>query len=240
MMMRVAVLAAFAGTAMSRSPAVETARDVIRQHVQAMGGEAAVARLTSRTIWATYTITGSGERGALQVFTARPNKRAIKVSPADVGSETIVFDGERGWTVTAGSAPKAVGKNVLAELRDESTFDFELHPDSLFRSIELIGESNFDGRRCRTLRVVSVTQREWFEYYDVQTGLLAGRSGHHETNKEAVTLKMIFSDYATFDGVKLPRKIVFRMGGVEQVIRVMTVKHNGVSDAVFAPPAGLR
>ena len=41
-------------------------------------------------------------------------------------------------------------------------------------------------------------------------------------------------------GVRLPRKITLRAGGVTEIVRVIDVKSNAVDDAVFELPAKLR
>ena len=41
-------------------------------------------------------------------------------------------------------------------------------------------------------------------------------------------------------GVRLPRKITLRAGGVTEIVRVIDVKSNAVDDAVFELPARLR
>jgi hypothetical protein len=217
-----------------------SAREVIKRHVDAVGGAEALARVTSRYIWAGYEIPARHVRGSVEVFAARPNKRVIKLAYPEIGAEVTGFDGTRGWTVAASGTAKPVVGAQLFELRDQSVFDFDSHADSLFRAIETVEETEFDGRTCYRLRLISITQREWSEYYDRATGLFAGSFAPHDTEKGRVTVKTVVRDYAVFNGVRLPTRITLSTAGVDEVIRVRTVKTNTVSSSEFELPRSLR
>jgi hypothetical protein len=222
------------------STALPPAREVIKRHVAAIGGEVALARFNSRYVWGTYDRPARRLKGKVEVYAARPGRRLIKIHYPDVGTETTVFDGTNAWTVNAGGTPRLIDRRQLPQLRDESVFDLDLHADSLFRVAETVEETDFEGRRCVKLHLVSTSQREWWEFYDVKTGLFAGSIAQRETDKEPVTLRTVVTEYGTWDGVRLPKTIRLRAAGVEDIIRVIDVKHNAVSDRVFEMPAALR
>lgn len=222
------------------SSELPSAREVIRRHVAAIGGEAALAKLDSRYIWGTFERPARRIKGTVEVYAARPDRRLIRIKYPEVGAAVTAFDGSIGWTVGVGGDARLVDRKQLPQLRDESVFDLDLHADSLFRTAETLEEVDFEGRRCFKLRFVSVTRREWWEFYDVKTGLFAGSIATRETEKEPVTVRTVVSEYKPKDGVLLPRRIAFRFASVEDIIRVVEIKHNDVSDAVFDPPAKLR
>lgn len=217
-----------------------TAREVILRHVAAVGGESALAAVRSRYIWARYEFPARRLRGTLELFAARPNKRVLKIQYPDMGSEVTGFDGAIGWTVKPGEPVKAVEGAELALLRDESVFDFDLHPDSVFRSLTVLDVVDFQGHQCYRLQLLSVTGRQWWEYYDVATGLFAGNLFRQETSKGPVTVVTATSDYRPFDGVRLPTRLSIRAAGVEESVTIVRVRHNRVDDAVFEPPRQLR
>src|SRR5262245_47860299 len=105
-------------------PSLPAARDVIRRHIDAIGGAEALSRVRSRYIRASYEIPARRLRGSVEVYAARPNKRLIKVMYPEIGAETSAFDGVRGWTIAATGRVKAVTAKQLLELRDQSVFDF--------------------------------------------------------------------------------------------------------------------
>jgi len=58
------------------SSAAQTAEDIVERHLTAVGGRAALAKLTSRTMTGTISVTiEAGDlQGQLEVTTAPPNK----------------------------------------------------------------------------------------------------------------------------------------------------------------------
>ena len=217
------------------------AREIIKRHVEAVGGEAAILRVRSRYVWATYDYPARHARGTIELFAARPNKRVVKLVYPTIGTAVTGFDGAIGWTTPAGDPPRLVRGAELDQLRDQSAFDFDLHPDSLFRSIETIELADFEGRRCYVLKLTSKTGRQWTEYYDEKSGLFAGTRFPQETERGRVTAVMVVSRYQSFGtSVLLPGRVTIRSGGVEQNVNVAKVRENQVDESVFQPPRSLR
>ncbi|MFL5613411.1 MAG: hypothetical protein ACJ796_07125 [Gemmatimonadaceae bacterium] len=217
-----------------------TGREVIERHVEAVGGQAALMNVKSRYVWARYEFPARRLRGTVELFTARPNRRVLKVEYPDMGTEITGFDGKVAWTSKPGEPVRLVEGADLAQLRDESIFDFDLHPDSAFRSIETLDLVDFQGRRCYRVQLLSVTGRQWWEYYDVATGLFAGNLFRRQTSRGAITVMTVVSDYRAFDGVRFPTKLSIRAAGTEEVVTVVRVRVNQVDSSVFNAPRQLR
>jgi hypothetical protein len=221
-------------------PALPPAGDVIRRHVEAIGGRGAILKLHSRYVWARFEFPARRLSGTMQIYAARPNRRLVKMEYPDLGTRVIGFDGENGWVAEPGGKPVLVHGKELAQLRDESVFDFDLHEQKDVTSAETVERTEFDGRQCYKLRLVSASLRESLEFYDVTTGLFAGRIVRRETEKGPVTAKIVISKYKAFDGVRLPARISLRSAGTEEVFTVINVKHNRVEPSVFELPPRLR
>jgi hypothetical protein len=226
--------------AVSRAEPLPDARDVVARHIEAVGGRDALARLHSRHVWAHFEVPGERVKGQLQIFAARPNRLLIKTTFSDLATTVTGFDGQMGWSETPGSKPALVRGRQLVQLRDEADFDIDLREGPAYRSIETVGRVEFGERTCYRLKVVRASSRELAEFYDVASGLYAGSVARRETDKGPVTVTTIVHRYKAFDGVKVPVQITITSAGVEQVIKVMTVKHNDVRPSVFAPPQRLR
>ncbi|HKW47091.1 MAG TPA: hypothetical protein VJN70_06585 [Gemmatimonadaceae bacterium] len=224
----------------ARSSDLPTAREVIQRHVAAIGGEAAVKAITSRYVWARYEYPARRLRGSLELYAARPNKRLLKIEYPDLGTEVTGFDGKIGWTSKPGEAARPVEGADLALLRDQSVFDFDLHPDSSFRSMTTVDSTDFQGHRCYRLRLVSITGRQWLEYYDIVTGLFVGNMFRQETEQGPITVVTVVSDYRPFDGVRLPTRLSIRAAYVERIVTVVRVRDNQVDASVFDAPPKLR
>jgi hypothetical protein len=217
----------------SAQTSLPTAREVIARHVAAVGGEAVLQRTHSRKVWAHYEIPARRLRGSLELYTARPDKRLLKVELPGQGTDVTGYDGARGWTKKPAEALKAVVGPELEQLRDESVFDFDLHPDSLYRSMTVVEKSRFENRECWLLQLVSRTGRVREEYYDVETGLFAGQVFRRATAQGDVTVRIIASKYRLYDGIRIPSRLSIRSAGVEQIVTVIGVEHNRVNASVF-------
>jgi hypothetical protein len=218
---------------------LRSGREIADRHIEAIGGREALMKLESREVWASFEIPGERVRGTIEIFTARPNRRVLRVTPTDGGTDVTGFDGVTGWRKDAGRSPVAIRGRELTQLRDDSAFDLDLRDPRDFTLLQNIGIVRWEGRECHKVRVVSATGREWIDYFDVATGLYAGSESRRETDKGQVTLKTVVSAYKSYDGVRLPSIVSLRSGGVEQIIKLIRVRHNRVSAAVFAPPRGL-
>jgi hypothetical protein len=212
--------------------------EVIERHLEAAGGRAAFLKLASRDVWARYEIPGRGLRGELRVLSARPGRLLIKTEYPELGTAVTGFDGSSGWTANPGSRPTLVTGGALSDLRNDALFD--RYDEENLLSAETLGLAVFDGRPCVKVKVVRASGRESLEYFETSTGLFAGSTTLRDTDKGPVTMRTVVSRYQAFDGVRLPRAVRIRVGGVEQVITVMRVTHNDVDARVFALPATLR
>lgn len=214
-------------------------REIVDRHVEAIGGRAALLRLESREVWASFEIPGERLRGTIEVFAARPNKRVLRVSQRDAGTTVTGFDGVTAWKKEPGKQAVALRGRELAQVRDDAVYDFDLHDDPDVTALQSLGPTKWEGRECHRVRVRSRSGREWVEFYDVVTGLFSGSESRRETDKGQVTVKTVVSGYKAYDGVRLPSMLSLRSGGVEQVIRIIRVRHNAVSQAAFTPPPGV-
>ena len=221
-------------------PRLPSGREVVERHVEAIGGRDALVKLASRHLWASYDIPGERVRGTIELFTARPNKRLLRVTPSGESAAVTGFDGEIGWRKDPGKPPVAIRGRELAQLRDDAAYDFDLHEPRDFAALQNLGVVTWEGRERYRLKVTSTSGREWTEFFDVATGLFAGSESRRETDKGQVTLKTVVAAYGTYDGVKLPSRLSLRSGGVEQIVKLMSVRHNNVKQSMFVAPSGLK
>ena len=220
------------------SGALPPAWQVIDRHLDASGGRAAFEKLKSRDINASYEIPARRLRGDLRVLSARPDRLLIKTEYPELGLAVVGFNGSVGWTTEPGSRPTLVKGGSLADLHADALFD--RYDEENLVSAETVGLAVFQGRRCVQLKIVRIPGRESSEYFDTETGLFAGSVAHRATDKGPVTMRTVWSDYKTIDGVKLPHRLQIITAGVSQVVRIIRVRHNRVDPAVFAPPTSLR
>lgn len=220
--------------------ALPSARSIIDRHIAAIGGRDAVLGHSSTHATGTLSIPSAGMTGAVEIFAAKPNRSALKVTISGVGEVLEGFNGTTGWNVSPMSGPMLLEGKQLAEKRFDADYFAELHDDSRYESMTTVEQTAFDGRQCYKLRLVKKGGGEDIEYYDVQTGLKAGSTTTRETPMGTVTGTTVETDYKKFGNVLQPTTIRQTMMGLQQVITLASIEYDKVPETAFEPPAQVK
>jgi hypothetical protein len=220
--------------------ALPSARSLVDRHVAAIGGRDAVLSHSSTRATGTFSVPSSGMSGALEVFAAKPDKSVVKINIPGVGDVLEGYDGKNAWTVSAMTGPMLLEGKQLEEKRFDTDFYGELHDDSRYQSMTTIEKTEFDGRSCYRIKLVRKNGGEDIEFYDVQTGLKAGRTATRETPMGTVTATTVETDYKKFGNLLQPTTVKNTVMGMQQVITISNVEYDNVVHSVFEPPAAVK
>ena len=178
--------------------------------------------------------------GAIEVFAAKPDKSMVKITIPGVGEVVEAYDGKNGWTMSAMTGPMLLEGKQLEEKRFDTDFFGELHDASRYESMTTVERADFDGRQCYKVRLVRKGGGEDFEFYDVETGLKAGRIATRETPMGTVTGTSTEGDYKKFGNLLQPTTVKNTMMEVQQLITITSIEYDNVSPSVFEPPAQIK
>ena len=220
--------------------ALPSARSILDRHLAAVGGREAILAHSSTKATGVFSVASAGLTGSLEVFAAKPNKNVVRIQLPGVGEIVEGFNGTHGWTVSAMTGPMLLEGKQLEEKKFDAEFHAELHDDSRYESMTTVEVTEFDGRACYKLRLVKKGGGEDFEYYDVKTGLRAGRTGTRETPMGTVTGTSVESEYRKFGKLLVPTSIRNTLMGTEQLITIKTVEFDTVPANAFEPPAAIK
>ena len=218
-----------------QSAQLKTAEAVLDRYKQALGGAQAIAKVQSETVHG--EIEGTGLSGkATFVSYAKPFKSIFKVTRAD-GSEVISgFDGEISWSLDD-QGPSIDKDTALEAVRRDADLQYALHQPDYFKSLDLAGVADFDGRPCYWLHGTTHWGKDNNQFYDVQTGLLAGYRFQAD-NKSAAVSTLVFRDYKDFGGPMVATKLISHTGDRERTFTVKSVTYEPLAGSVFElPPA---
>lgn len=213
-----------------------SARSIIDRHIAAIGGRAAVLSHSSTRATGEFSVASAGMKGTLEVFAAKPDKSLVKINIPGVGEVVEAYNGKHGWTMSAMTGPMLLEGKQLEDKKFDTDFHSDLQ-DGRYESMTTLEQTDFDGRPCYKLRLVRKGGSEDFEFYDVKTGLKAGRIATRETPMGTVTGTSVETDYKKFGSLLVPTTVKNTMMGVQQVITVSTVEFDTVKPSVFEPPA---
>jgi hypothetical protein len=235
----VAAIGCAGGTPQEMAPAIAPnlgAQAVYERFVEALGGRDAMELYEQSTATGTFSMPSQGINGDLLVQAMAPNLLAIEVNIPAIGVVRQGFDGEVGWSMNPMTGPMVLEGAMLDQLRQQADFLGPLNMQAYVDSADVVGEEEFDGRACQNVRLVTKWGEEYFEYYDVATGLMAGSIRTQEGPMGAMEQTTIVSEYQEFGGLLVPTKTVQRTMGMDQVITVTNVSFEPIDPSVFALP----
>src|SRR5580658_5717037 len=232
----VGIFAAFA-SAWSQAPQLRTADAVLDRYKQALGGADAIAKVQSETVRGEIEVTGQPGKATFISY-AKPFKSIFKVTRAD-GTETIYgFDGTVSWSTTGREA--SIDKDTAVEAaRRDADLQYPLHQPDYFRTLDLAGIADFDGRPCYWLHGTTHWGKDNHQFYDVQTGLLAGYRFQAD-DKSAAVSALVFQDYKNFGGPLVATKLTSRTGDHVRSFTFTSVSYEPLADSLFELPQAVK
>ena len=204
------------------------------KYLKAVGGQAAINKVTSRVMKGTITF---GDRNVpIEIYSKSPGKR-VSITHTPEGESITAFDGHEGWLgIPKHPVREMHGPDIDAAAMD-ADLEFPAHLTEMFSKVEVRGTEKVADHDAYLV----VGQREGKTplrlYFDEQSGLLVRLVRFGETPLGRLPTQIDYADYRETGGVKIPfRWTVARPGG-RFTIQVSDVKQNvPVDDARFAKP----
>ncbi|MFL6336598.1 MAG: CocE/NonD family hydrolase [Pyrinomonadaceae bacterium] len=219
-----------------------TVEQILERYVAAVGGRAAIERLTSRVLKGTYTVPGRNFSAPVTIYAKAPDKLAIVVADPE---HTMMqgFDGKVGWEEEFGNPGLRELSGVpLAELRRQADFYHALHLRESYPKMTLMGTAKVGDREAYVIEAVPAEGRTARLYFDAQTHLLVRRDLLADPPQEQPIAEALLEDFREVDGVRIPftRRTFYPLAGEERRVVVITLddlKHNiPIDDSRFKKP----
>jgi hypothetical protein len=137
-----------------------------------------------------------------------------------IGDEKIILEGKE-----------------LERLAIDATMCLLLNPDGFGVKSEFIGEEIIDSTNCYSIKLTLPSGLNWFQYYDVDTGLKFKEIKEIQTKQGLFEQETYFSDYREVSGLKFPFTIKQYFGIQEIDLTVKNIEINtAIDDKVFNVP----
>lgn len=214
------------------------AEEILKRYRNAIGGEAAIKKHTSRVIAGSFEILAQNMKGDLKITAAAPDRLRLTISLPGVGDLERGYDGHVGWSLDPAVGPRLLEGKELDELKHSADFYDDLHDPKSYASVTVIGQNVFEGADCYEVKLVRTTGFEYTEFFNVKTGLLAGMKMNATSQMGTIPVVQVVSDYKTFGGVLTPTVTRQRMMGLESEMTIASITFDPVDPKVFdLPPA---
>jgi photosynthetic reaction center cytochrome c subunit len=220
-----------------------TAEQLFDKYVQAIGGKAAIDKVTSRVVKGEQVST-DGEKATIETSVKAPGKL--------VGTTTSTVPAKSVFTVSVGGPTpwrkfeREGGPTQVAQLRDmqlaEVVRDAEIVRGAglgagAYQKVSVSGKETVNGHEAYVVRATAPDgNRERF-YFDAQTGLLLRREVSFATYLGGLPFRVDYEDYRAVDGVKEPFTVQWTSADGGWTETYTEVKHNvAIEDARFEMP----
>lgn len=219
--------------------ALPEAKQLIERYREVTGA-AKYADLRSMHATGEFSIPAAGMTGELEVWSARPNRSALRVSIGGFGEVRSGYTGEVGWSMNPMEGPRLLSGAEGAQAADEAHFDSHLRPESLITSATTVEKTHMGGVECYKVKLVWKSGRETHDCYGVDSGMLVASTGKTESSMGAIESVILYTDIKEIEGIKVPTRMSTQMMGAEQIIVLKEIHFNKVDDAAFEPPAEVK
>jgi photosynthetic reaction center cytochrome c subunit len=224
--------------------------DILKKYITALGGEAALKKVTSRVLTASVNIpTGPGGTVSTPATLERSLKApnlALDVYTTPKFSISNGFDGKAPWAKGQnGNVNSPPPTSPDAErLARAANFYEPLMLRDLYATMRVVGREKVGTRDAYVVSATPIGNTAEKLYFDVVSGLLVRKSSYLETAVGKSPLQVDYSDYRlTNGGVKVPFLVKMAPAGMRTEIeptstmRVTRVVDNApLDDAKFVRP----
>ncbi len=211
----------------------QEAGKIVDQYVKAAGGGRALAKIQTLTLEGTFT-SDDGKSGTYTLDTKLPNRYYSELLVGDK-NQIEAYNGKSAWHQNAagelGTLVGSEGMQLEAAAQYYNSRLLNLKKNKI--TLMLAGHARVRGKDALQLEVTTATGMKRQVFFDLQTHLIA---------EEAATVggveeEILYDDYRTVDGVKLPYQIELHRGNDKYDISVARAVINGtVGERVFDFP----
>jgi zinc protease len=222
--------------AAARAASVEA---IIDRYLQALGGKAALEKVTSR-LTRSMIVPREGESIGVETYWKAPDRWLQVIDDSDEGLVRSGYDGKVGWTQDSQGRVREMTGSVLAAVRHSSAFFQQARIRELYPKMTLKGPGKVGDRAAQIIEAARADGTPETLYFDTESGLLIRRDVVRQTAEGRQTTETTYEDYRVIDGVRIPFLTRQRRGPAapDLTIKVSEVKHNvAAEDARFSKPA---
>ncbi len=214
-------------------PVLPPADQLLDKYLAAVGGDAALQKVTSRV--EKGKIDAGGHQLPIEVYAKAPDKR-LSITHLPNGESITAFDGKQGWLGNPGRTQMmSPAENGAARI--DADLYFAAHVKTLFAKFTVVPSEKIDGHDTYLVIGRNEGQPPLRLYFDQQSGLLLRLVRYAETALGRMPTQIDYADYRDADGVKIAYRWTLARPGNRFTIQIDQVQQNvPVDDAKFTAP----
>ena len=215
-----------------------TADQLIDKYVNALGGKAAIQKLTSRVSKGTFDLPAFSVTGQYTGYAKAPNQMAHYTEVEGYGTVIQCYDGQTAWSSDPERGLTDLKGNPLARMARGAVFHSELKFKELYETLAVTGKEKVNERDAYVVEATAKAGGNDKMYFDAENGLIVRVDSETESPDGAkFTATTYLDDYREVDGIKVPFGLRQESPQFSFSIKMKEITHNvPIEDAKFQKP----
>ena len=215
-------------------PSLPTADQILDKYVQAMGGAAALKKITSRVEKGSMSF--GDRKTAVEVYSKAPDKR-VTITQMGNNVSVTAYDGHVGWLSGMGR-PREMSPAETEAYKLDADFYLPLQMKQVFNQLRVRPPEKIGDQEAYQVIGLRQGQPPVRFYFDQQSGLLVREVRYAQTPLGRMPTQIDYSDYRDDSGVKVVCRWTLARPEGSFTIQIDQVQQNvPIDDAKFAEPA---
>ncbi len=224
-----------AGKMPGENVALPKPEELLDKYLAAVGGTAALDKITSRVQTGKLLAFG-GQTFAAEVYSKSPDKR-VSTMHLKGGDSVTAFDGQRGWLGFPGRPAHMMSTSENDAARLDADLHFAEHVKTLYSKFNVAAGEKIDEHDTYLVECRTEERTPLRLYMDKESGLLLRLVRYAQSPLGLNPTQIDYADYREADGVKVPFRWTVARPGNRFTIQVEEMKQNvPVDDAKFVAP----
>jgi zinc protease len=221
----------------SEVAALPSVKDVLEKSVQAVGGQDAWSRASSRKVKGLYQTEDSSTFLAIEILQKSPNKSIKKLTFPNGLVLREVCDGQNAWVEDwKGGYHPYTGAALAVRLR-EADMLVTLKTILSASGGKLTGIEKVGAHSAYVVELPAQKNVSSRLYFDVDTGYVVRTEDVYQISDEPYVVKIDLDDYRDVEGLKFPFRMKRTEKGAVLSVRITQVTLNPtIDDSVFLKP----
>jgi len=183
------------------SASLPSVDQVLAKYVQALGGQAALEKVTTRVMKG--ALVTPGLNAPLEVYEKAPNK-TLTTFRNPGGANFMGFNGTVGWVQAPENGLREVSGMELARIKRDAEFYRDLKLKERYSKLVLLGSAKLGDRETYVIEATPPEGNPEKFFFDASIGLLIRQDITVGVAPRESSIQVYFEDYREVDGIKLP------------------------------------
>ena len=222
----------FAVTLLSISVFSQDLATIIKKHDKAIGAEKMASFKTTRI---EAVMSQMGMDITMTMYEKKPDKMRTEIEMSGMQIVTVI-NGDKGYMINpmmGSSEATPLDEATIAASKNQKVIGSPLNQSFKDGKMELVGETDFDGKACYKLKVIAETGTV-YTYIAKKTFLVAGTEMEMTQMGQSYNTTITMADYKEVKGVKIAHKMITSAAGQNGILEFTKVEFNvPIDDSKF-------